>query len=190
MREGRSPRGQPYYPAFPYTSYTRMTDDDLKALKAFLDTVPPVAQPSRPHELGFPFNIRWGLHLWQWAFFTPERFRPDPARDEAWNRGAYLVQGPGHCGECHTPRNVFGVLGRERAYAGGQLGKDKVPDITARRLGGWSEGDLLTLLQLGMNPDGDFVSGEMAKVVQNGTAKLPPEDQQAIAAYLRSLPPR
>jgi mono/diheme cytochrome c family protein len=192
MREGMSPEGQPYYPAFPYTSYTRMSDDDLKALKAYLDTVPPVRQESRAHELSFPFNQRWGMRLWQMAFFEPGRFAPDPARDAAWNRGAYLVQGPGHCAECHTPRTAYGVLERDRAFTGAQLGKEKVPNITSDAeagIGAWSHGDIVTLLKLGMTPEGDFVGSEMAKVVNNGTSKLPEADVAAIATYLESLPP-
>jgi mono/diheme cytochrome c family protein len=193
MREGRAPDGSPYYPAFPYTSYAKMTDEDLRALKAYLDTVPPVSRPSRPHELWFPFDQRWGMRLWQWAFFAPERFEPDPARDAQWNRGAYLVQGPGHCQECHTPRTFYGVLEEDRAFAGAQLGKEKVPNITGdpeAGLGEWSASDIGTVLKLGMTPEGDFVGSEMAKVVNNATGKLPDEDIAAIAAYVKSLPPR
>jgi mono/diheme cytochrome c family protein len=192
MREGVSPDGEPYYPAFPYTSYTRVSEDDLRALKAYLDTVPPVRQASRPHELPFPFDQRWGMRLWQWAFFEPERFTPDPAKDGVWNRGAYLVHGLGHCVECHTPRTSYGVLEQDRAFTGAQLGKEKVPNLTGDPqvgLGSWSEGDVTTLLKLGMTPDGDFVGSEMAKVVNNGTSKLPDEDVRAIATYLKSLPP-
>ena len=193
MREGVSPEGERYYPAFPYTSYTRMTDEDLRALKAWLDTVPPVRQPCRPHELSFPFNQRWGMRFWQLAFFTPERFAPDPAKDAAWNRGAYLVEGPGHCAQCHTPRTAYGTLIEARAYTGAQLGKEKVPNITSdpeAGIGKWSESDLATFFKLGMLPDGDFAGSEMAKVINNGTSKLPEEDVAAIVAYLRSLPPR
>lgn len=194
MQEGRAPDGSAYYPAFPYTSYTRMGEADLRALKAFLDTLPPVARPSRAHALEFPFNQRWAMRLWQWTFFEPARFEPDPAQDEQWNRGAYLVQGPGHCAECHTPRNFAGALDRDMAFAGALLpGDQKVPDITSDPgdgLGTWSRQDIETLLQLGMTPEGDFVSGEMAKVVSNGTSKLPPDDVAAIAAYLESLPAR
>jgi mono/diheme cytochrome c family protein len=193
MREGRAPDGSAYYPAFPYTSYTRMTDDDLRALKAYLDTVPPVDRPSRPHELWFPFDQRWGMRLWQWAFFVPGRFEPDPARDAAWNRGAYLVQGPGHCQECHTPRTFYGVLEEDRAFAGGRLGKERVPNLTGDPevgLGKWSESDIGTVLKLGMTPEGDFVGSDMAKVVNNATGKLPDEDIAAIAGYIKTLPPR
>ena len=192
MREGRSPDGEPYYPAFPYTSYTRMSDEDLKAMKAYLDTVPLVRQPSRPHELSFPFSQRWGMRLWQWAFFTPERFLPDPRQTPAWNRGAYLVLGPGHCAECHTRRTFYGVLEEDRAFAGAQLGKEQVPNITSdpeAGIGRWSESDISLVLKLGMLPDGDFVGSEMARVVNNATSKLPDEDIAAIATYLKSLPP-
>lgn len=191
MREGRAPDGSPLYPAFPYTSYTKMSDADLSALKHYLDTVPAVRQESRPHELGFPFNIRWGLYLWQWLFFTPERLAPDPAHDAAWNRGAYLVLGPGHCGECHTPRTFYGVLDWSRPFTGGQVGKEKIPDITPARahgLGDWSASDITTFLKLGMTPDGDFVGSDMAKIVNNGTSKLPQPDLDAIVGYLQSLP--
>ncbi|MCS6876839.1 MAG: cytochrome c [Geminicoccaceae bacterium] len=193
MRFGKAPDGSPYYPAFPYTSYARMSDADLGALEAYLRTVPPVRRPNRAHELSFPYNLRWGLYLWQWLFHDPAPFRPDPARSETWNRGAYLVEGPGHCGECHTPRTIWGALDRDRAYAGGRLGKETIPNITSdpvRGIGGWSRGDLRTFLLIGIKPDGDFVGGEMAKVVRNGTAKLPEADREAIVEYLLSLPPR
>ncbi len=192
MREGRSPKGEPYYPAFPYTSYALMSEEDLAALKAYLDTIPPVRQASRPHELPFPFNIRWGLRLWQWAFHDPKPFTPDPGRSEAWNRGAYLVLGPGHCGECHTPRTWYGVLDHRRAFTGGQLGHQVIPAITRdpqRGIGRWSAQDLRAFLSIGIKPDGDFVGGEMAKVVRNGTAKLPEADREAIVEFLLSLAP-
>ena len=120
-------------------------------------------------------------------------FLPDPRQSAVWNRGAYLVQGPGHCQECHTPRTFYGVLERGQAFAGARLGKEKVPNITSDRevgLGKWSEGDIGTVLKLGMTPDGDFVGSDMAKIVNNGTGKLPDEDIAAIALYIKSLPPR
>lgn len=194
LREGRSPEGEPYYPAFPYTSFTHMTDEDLLAIKAWIDSLPPSPQESKPHELSFPYNQRWGLDLWQAAFFKPARFEPDKSKDEAWNRGAYLVQGPGHCAECHTPRNFAGALDTARAWAGGPnpAGEGKIPNISSdptAGIGKWSEDDLKTALTLGMLPDGDFLGGEMGKVVNNGTSKLPPEDLQAIVTYVKSLPP-
>jgi mono/diheme cytochrome c family protein len=188
MREGIAPNGAAYYPAFPYTSYAAMPEADLKALKAYLDTIEPVAQENRPHRLAFPYNLRAGLHLWQWAFFDPVPFSPRPDRTMEWNRGAYLVNGPGHCQECHTPRGWTGALDRERAFEGSDLGEGigRVPAITPTEqgIGDWSADDLLLFFQLGMMPDGDFAGGEMGKVVSNATAKLPDADRQAIVDYL------
>lgn len=192
LREGLSPEGQPYYPAFPFTSYTRMNVQDIRALKAYLETLPAVGRKPRDHELRFPFNLRLGLWVWRWLFFRPERFRPDPFRSEQWNRGAYLVEAVGHCGECHTPRNFLGALDRDRAYSGAVLGEIKAPNITPDPeygIGEWSKAQLLDFFQTGMKPDGDTASGEMAKVIRNGTAKLPEEDLRAIIEYLKSLPP-
>jgi mono/diheme cytochrome c family protein len=194
MRDGRAPDGTPYYPAFPYTSYHLMTDPDLRALWAYLRTLPPVRRPTPDHELGFPYNLRFGLYLWQWLFHEPRPFEPDPARDEVWNRGAYLVLGPGHCAECHTPRNWFGALDRDRLFAGNPDGPggDEVPNITGdpeRGIGSWSLDQLVFYLKIGMRPDGDFAGGEMAKVIENGTSKLSGNDRLAIATYLKSLPP-
>ncbi len=192
LREGISPQGQPYYPAFPFTSYTRMTLADLKALKAYLDTVPAVRRKTPSHALHFPFNVRAGLWGWRWLFFRPERFKPDSFRSEQWNRGAYLVEAVGHCGECHTPRNWFGALDRSRSYGGAMLGELRAPNITPDPdygIGEWSKADLLYFFQTGMKPDGDTASSEMAKVIRNGTAKLPEEDLRAIIEYLKSLSP-
>ena len=193
MREGRDPEGWPLYPAFPYTSYTHMTDEDLAALKAYLDTLPAVSQPSKPHELWFPFNIRWGLYLWQWLFFTPERFQPDPPGTRpgtaapiwCWRR-AIAPSATRHapsmaCSNGTAPSPVRSSARRRcptspptppRAWASG------VPAISS------------TLFTLGMTPNGDFVGSEMAKVVNNGTSKLPEADVAAIVAYLQSLPSR
>jgi len=195
LREGVAPDGAPLYPAFPYTSYTHMTDGDLTALAAYLKTVPPVRRESRPHELGLPYSLRLGLRPWRWAFFEPRRFVPDPTKDAVWNRGAYLVTALGHCQECHTPRTWSGALDTELAFTGADLGKDigKAPNITRhpeRGLGKWTDDDYLGVLQLGILPDGDFVAGDMAKVVAHGTSKLPASDQEAIVTYLKSLPPR
>jgi mono/diheme cytochrome c family protein len=195
MQQGVSPSGAPYYPAFPYTSYTLMSADDLRALKAHLDTIPPARRNSPPHDLAFPYNLRLGLRPWRWLFFTPGRFVPDPSRDAAWNRGAFLVNGPGHCQECHTPRTRWGTLDAAQAFAGGDLGPGigKVPNITAhpeRGIGRWSEDDIAFALTIGATPDGQTLAGDMAKVVANGTSRLPEADLLAVAAYLASLPPR
>jgi len=194
MREGRAPDGSPYYPAFPYTSYHRMSEEDLRALFAYLRGLEPVRKARRPHELRFPYNFRFGLYLWQWLFHEPRVFEPDPARSRLWNRGAYLVLGPGHCAECHTPRGWLGQLDWSRPFAGNPQGPDgkPVPNITSdpeKGIGRWSIDQIMFYLEYGMRPDGDFAGGAMAKVIENGTAKLPPEDRRAIATYLKSLPP-
>jgi mono/diheme cytochrome c family protein len=195
MREGTAPDGRHYYPSFPYTSYTLMTDEDILAIKAYLSSQPAVDAPSRGHDLSFPFDQRWALYGWKQLFLEPGPFEPDPDRSAAWNRGAYLVEAVTHCGECHTPRNRWtGALDRSRWLAGTADGPEgeTAPNITphaATGIGGWSDGDLRFLLQLGMMPDGDVVGSLMHEVVEDGTASLPRDDLDAIIAYLRSLPP-
>jgi mono/diheme cytochrome c family protein len=194
LTEGISPGGHPYYPAFPYTSYTRMTVQDLVDLKAHLDTVEPVENAVPDHDLPVPFGFRPAMKIWQLLFFEPGRFEPDPGQSEAWNRGAYLVRGPGHCGECHTPRNALGALDESRHLAGTRSGPDgkAVPNITPHDedgIGRWSEGDITFALQIGLLPDGDAVGGAMAEVVREETGKLEPADLEAIATYLMSVPP-
>jgi mono/diheme cytochrome c family protein len=193
MREGISPGGSPYYPSFPYTSYTGMTDEDVADLFAYLSTVEPVAEPDRAHELGLVYRFRSGLWAWRLAYFTPERFEPDPDRDGTWNRGAYLVEVLGHCGECHTPRNLAGAMRRDRTLSGNPDGPEdeRIPNITPDEetgIGRWSEREIEVFLQLGMMPDGDFAGGSMGPVIRNSTSKLTAEDRTAIATYLRSLP--
>ncbi len=194
MTRGTAPAGHPYFPAFPYTSYTRMTEADLIDLKAYLDTVEPVANPVPPHDLHFPFRLRWLLKAWQLLYFDPGTFKPDPERSEIWNRGAYLVNGPGHCGECHTPRNFLGGPRRDRFLAGTRSGPDgkPVPNITPHEehgIGRWSKGDLVFALQTGILPDGDVLGGAMAEVVDEATSHLERADLEAIAEYLLSVPP-
>jgi mono/diheme cytochrome c family protein len=192
MKFGVAPGGRHLYPAFPYTSYQRMRIADLIDLKAFLDTLPAVAKPSLPHELAFPFNIRRGIGLWQLLYVDGKTFQPDPAKSAELNRGAYLVEGPGHCGECHTPRNWIGGPVLARAYGGGPApeGKGKIPNITsdATGLADWSADDIDTLLTTGFKPNFDSVGSTMAAVVRN-TAKLSDADRKAIAAYVAELPP-
>lgn len=191
MREGVSPQGRHYYPAFPYTSYQRMTPSDVADLFAYMKTLPASAQASKPHEMNFPFNITRGLGLWKLAFLDGKTFKPDPARDGSWNRGAYLADGPGHCAECHSPRNAAGAIIPSQRYAGGPdpEGKGFVPNITQADQGlkNWSAGDIAELLKTGFTPDYDSVGGTMAAVVKN-TARLPDADRAAMAAYIKSLP--
>lgn len=192
LREGISPDGSPYYPSFPFTSYTKMTDEDLRDLKAYLDTVTPVRNDPGGHDLGFPFSMRFGLWPWRWVFFEERRFIPNPDKSDEWNRGAYLTEGPGHCGECHSPRNFAGVVDEDRAYTGTDAGPEgkPVPGLRADDdIGAWSIGDITTFLQIGLTPDGDFVGGAMTDVVNNDTGKLTDADVRAIAVYLKDLPP-
>jgi mono/diheme cytochrome c family protein len=193
VREGVSPKGQHYYPAFPYTSYQRMSREDVADLFAFIMTLPPVEGRAPAHELPFPFNIRRGIGLWKLAFLDGKGFAPDPNRSPEWNRGAYLVNGPGHCAECHSERNFAGAIIEERRFTGGPdpEGRGTVPNITPHPtgIGGWTAADLATLLKTGETPNFDTVGGPMADVVRN-TAQLSDADRQAMAEYLLSLPAR
>ncbi len=201
LLEGKSPEGKPYYPAFPYTSYTRMSLQDMIDLKAYLDTVEPVRNEVPEHKLRFPFSVRTGMFFWRALFFEPaslvikvDSVATDPSQSAAWNRGAYIVNGPGHCGECHTPRNLFGAMQRDRAFSGNPKGPDNkpVPNITGhmeKGIGEWTVDDVVTFLQIGQNPDFDFAGGAMTDVIEDATGKLTEEDVTAIATYLKSLPP-
>jgi mono/diheme cytochrome c family protein len=193
MLRGVGRDGEHLYPSFPYTSYQRMALDDVRDLYAFLKTLPAEATPSEPHQLPFPFNVRRGLGLWKLLHLDGKSFAPDPARSAELNRGAYLVEGPGHCAECHSPRDLSGGIVAARRFAGGPdaEGKGWVPNITphADGLAKWSARDIAWLLESGSNPDGDSVGSSMADVVIN-TGKLSPADRAAMAAYLKSLPPR
>ena len=193
LRHGKSPDGKPYYPAFPYTSYTNMTRQDMLDLKAFLDTVEPVRNEIPDHKLDFPFSVRTAMYLSRGLFFDTEKFAPVPAQSDVWNRGAYIVNGPGHCNECHTPRNIFGAMQRDRALSGNPQGPDNkpVPNITGHgKLGikNWSSDDIVSFLQIGLKPDGDFAGGAMTDVIDDATSKLTEADITAIATYLKSLP--
>jgi mono/diheme cytochrome c family protein len=189
MLKGTSPDGAHYYPAFPYPSYQRMTVPDLRDLFAYLKTLPPVQGKVRPHDLPFPFNIRRTVGVWKFLFLDGEPFRPDPSKSAAWNRGAYLVNGPGHCAECHSPRNLMGGIVSGQRFAGGPAasGDGWVPNITQFDLGKWSEAQIAKLLATGETPDGDTVGGEMGKVVAN-TKNIGAADRAAMATYIKSLP--
>ena len=189
MLKGTSPDGRHYYPAFPYTSYQRIGTGDLRDLFAYLKTLPAVQDKSKPHDVPFPFNIRRTLGGWKLLFLDGKPFEGDPSKDAVWNRGAYLVNGPGHCAECHSPRNILGGIKQDQRFAGGPepSGEGFVPNITQKGLS-MSHDDLVKLLATGETPDGDTIGGDMAKVVAN-TAKLSAEDRAAIATYVKSLPP-
>jgi mono/diheme cytochrome c family protein len=194
MLKGVGRNDEHLFPAFPYTSYQRMRIDDVRDLYAYLKTLPAIAAPSRPHELSFPFNVRAGIGLWKLLYFDGKTFAADDdSKTEAYNRGAYLVEGPGHCAECHSPRNVLGGIKEERRFAGGldAEGKHWVPNITPHEDGiaHYSLKDLTYLLETGVKPDFDVVGSTMGAVVDN-TSRLAPADRAAIASYLKALPPR
>ena len=192
MKKGVSPGRENLYPAFPYASYQHMTLTDLADLKAFLDTLPAIASNVPKHELSFPYNIRAGLSVWRGLYLDGKTFKPDPAKSELVNRGAYLVEGPSHCGECHTPRDRLGGMIQAKKLSGAPNpdGKGRIPNLTPHEtgLGKWSEKDIVYALETGLTPDGDAMGGTMAKVQQN-MAKLTARDREAIAAYLKSIPP-
>lgn len=188
MLYGTSPSGEHYYPAFPYTSYTHANLQDIADLHSFLATLPASDVASLPHEIGLPFNIRRGLGLWKWLFAGKDWVLAGELSDQVI-RGRYLVEGLGHCAECHTPRNAIGGLDRARWMAGGPTpdGKGKFPNLTPAKLS-WSEPDIAYYLETGFTPDFDAAGGHMASVVQN-TGQLTPDDRTAIAAYLKAIPP-
>ena len=184
MRDGVSPDGRHYYPAFPYTSYQRMSVTDLRDLFGFLRTLPSVEGRAREHELPFPFNIRRGLGLWKAAFLDGRAFAPDPSKSATWNRGAYLVEGLAHCAECHSPRNALGAIPDDERFSGGPNpeGRGRVPNITPHENGlkDWSAADIQELLSSGMTPSGDFVGSTMSAVVAR-ISQVPEADRAAMA---------
>jgi mono/diheme cytochrome c family protein len=193
--KGTSPRGRHLFPAFPYTSYQHMALADVRDLFAYLKTLPPVPGRVRRHDLAFPFNIRRLVGVWKLLFLHGGPYAANPSQSSQWNRGAYLVNGPGHCAECHSPRNVLGAIIDNERFAGGPTpdGKGFVPNITPTGLQHddpvWAAKDIAGFLEDGMNPAGDFAGGAMAEVIRN-TALLGAADRAAIAAYIDSLPPR
>lgn len=197
MREGIAPDGSNYFPVFPYTSFTYMTDEDLKAIKAYIFTLKPVDRPNRPHEVGFPFNIRFAQLFWKLLFFDQGPYKPDAGKSAAWNRGAYLSLAVAHCAECHTPRNFLGGLDKSRWFLGATKEEgpegEPVPDIRSDRSGRgihkWSRDEIVEYLETGSDPDGDYAGSLMFDVVDQGTELLSDADRKAIAEYLKDLPP-
>jgi mono/diheme cytochrome c family protein len=192
MKDGTSPDGRHYYPAFPYASYQRMRTEDLIDLKAYLDTLPAAENVVAGPDLAFPYNFRRGLGLWKLLYLDGEPYTPNPAYSEQAQAGGYLVEGPGHCGECHTPRDVFGGMERDRWLAGGPSpeGKGTIPNITpvAGAFGDWTPEEIAYALESGFTPDFDSLGGSMASVVTNWS-HVPAADREAVAAYLKAIPP-
>jgi mono/diheme cytochrome c family protein len=196
LRRGISPAGEHYFPAFPFPSFTGMTDRDILDIRAYLLTQQPAAIPNKPHDVPFPYDVRATMLGWRLLYFDEGPLAPDPKASPEWNRGNYLVNAVSHCGECHTPRNFLGASDTGRRFAGARLagedGKEGklAPNITpdaAAGIGKWSVEDIVAVLHRGVTPDGDFVAAPMSEVVA-GTAKLTDADRRAIAVYLKSLP--
>jgi mono/diheme cytochrome c family protein len=188
---GVSPEGDHYFPAFPFTAYTGLSERDILALKAYLFSIPPVSNENREHDLAWYMSSRLAAGAWKELNFEPARFVADGEKSEQWNRGAYLVRHLGHCGECHTPRSTTGVLESDLEMAGSVLGEEKIPNISPHRgdgIGRWSASDIEYFLDVGMLPDGDFAGSSMVDVIDDNTSKLTREDRLAIAEYLLSLP--
>lgn len=184
LHNGRSRDGRLLYPAFPYDAYTHVSDDDADALFAYLRSLPAVAQPNRPHALRFPYDTQLALALWRALYFRPGRFAPQAAQSAAWNRGAYLVRGLGHCSACHAPRNALGATRDTNALAGGLI---PMQNWFAPALGGGPAQPVAALLQRGLSERAALL-GPMAEVVLHSTQHVAPADLLAMAVYLESLP--
>lgn len=193
--KGTAPDGSHLYPAFPYTSYQYMRLDDVRDLFAYLRTLPAVAGRPGGHDLRFPFNIRRLIGVWKLLYLHGGPLAADPSRSAQFNRGAYLVNGPGHCAECHSPRNALGAIIDSERFAGGPSadGNGWVPNITPAGLergdDHWTKDDITSFLGDGMTPSGDFAGAGMAEVIRN-TALLSHDDRAAMADYIAALPPR
>ncbi len=194
LHQGKGRRGELLYPVFSYTSFTKVTRDDALAIFAYLQSLPSVQRPDTAPGLEFPYNVRSSLVAWRALYFKPGEYRPDPAKSESWNRGAYLVQGLGHCNECHTTRDSLGGIEQDRHLTGGQIPQLDwyAPDLSTQAgggLDGWSAQDIVDLLKTGQSGKGSAF-GPMADVVRLSTQHMTDADLQAVAVYLQSLPPR
>jgi mono/diheme cytochrome c family protein len=191
LRLGVAPDGSRYYPAFPYPNFSKLTRDDILAIRAYLGTLAPISNKAPPPRLAFPLNFRVVMRVWNFLFFRPGILTPDQQKGADWNRGRYLVEGLGHCGACHTPKNMMGADKRGASYAGGAIGGYFAPRLDGAARGGlksWSVDELAEYLQSGRNGK-SHAGGLMAEVVVNSTAKMSDADVKAIAVYLKSLPP-
>jgi mono/diheme cytochrome c family protein len=191
LTSGVSPRGTHYYPAFPYTSYAGMTPADIKDLAAYLRTLSPVSGKAPPHDISVLFQYRRVVGFWKLLFFKADGSVPPPSGDPVRDRGAYLVEALAHCAECHSTRNVLGAIKPAARYAGGPdpEGVGFFPNITPDRIGHWTQRDIAQMLTTGMTREHGRVGSSMLDVVTN-LAMLPQADRDAIASYIKSLPPR
>lgn len=193
LHAGVDKDGRPLYPAFPYASYTTLSRDDILAIKAYLFSLPVAHAPAPRNELSFPFNQRWAISFWNALFLKKERFQPEPDKSPAYNRGAYLATALGHCGECHTPRNLAFAMKRNDALAGAELEGWKAYNITSDQqhgIGGWSDQQLIDYFSKGHAAGRGTASGPMGEVVQYSLQYLTPSDLSALVTYLRDVKPQ
>ncbi|MBT9383850.1 cytochrome c [Pseudooceanicola sp. CBS1P-1] len=186
MKRGVTPQDTHLYPAFPYTTYTRASLQDIADLFAFLRTLPADTTPSQPQQVGFPFSLRRGIGAWKILYLNASWVEDAPTPE--LERGRYLVEALGHCAECHTPRDALGGLERDAWMAGAATadGKGRVPNLTPAALS-WTQEEIAEYLGSGFTPEFDVAGGEMAEVVQN-LSHLSEADRMAIAAYVKALP--
>ena len=191
LHQGLNKRGQDMYPAMPYDFYTRVTREDSDAIFAYLRTLPPAVNAVDVNQLRFPFNVRMSMMVWRELFFSEGSFKPDAAKSAAWNRGAYLVEGLGHCSACHSPRDALGGIEKDRAYTGATVDGWFALNLSSNLhtgLGRWSVQDIATYLKTGALPDRTTALGPMALVVKNSTSYLTDADLAAMATYLKDIP--
>ncbi|MEO6918004.1 MAG: cytochrome c [Collimonas sp.] len=191
LHNGVDDEGQNLYPAFPYTSFTKLSRDDVLAIKAYLFSLPAISQKTPENKLPFPLNQRWILSGWKLFNFTPGEWKADPAKSAEWNRGMYLVEGLAHCQECHTPRNVTMGVDGKRAFGGAQLGGWTAFNITpdpVSGVGGWKDEELLQYLKTGLVPGKASAAGGMAEAIEHSLQYLSDDDLKSIVTYVRSVP--
>src|SRR6188472_2769664 len=185
--------GKFLYPTMPFDAFTKISEDDLKALWSYIRSLPPIKQQNRENELTFPFSIRYGMLVWRMLFFRAQWFEPDPAKSAQWNRGAYLVEALAHCGDCHTPRNLGFALDNRNKFAGAITAGWRAFNISSDKatgLGNWRDEDLISYLSLGHAPGHGSASGPMGEAVDHSFSQFAPEDISSIVVYLRSVPPQ
>jgi mono/diheme cytochrome c family protein len=190
LREGVAPDGSRYYPAFPYPNFTKLTRDDVLAIRAYLATLTPLRNSPPPPDLRWPLNYRVVMQVWNNLFFRPGIFQPSQQKSATWNRGAYLVEGVAHCGACHTPKNLFGADRRGEPFGGGLVQGWFAPRLDGAARSGlksWSADDIVEYLQSGRNGH-SHAGGLMAEVVVNSTSRMSEPDLRAMAVYLKDLP--
>lgn len=194
LTQGVSPQEEYYYPVFPYTSFNAMSTTDIEDLWRYLESVPTAKTVNRKHQIKFPFSLSLVPRLWRKTFFRHKPFHFNPKESLRWNRGSYLVEVLGHCHECHSPRNFIGAIIKKEAYSGAKHPTENsyIPNITpdpTSGIGHWDEDDISWFLETGFLPDGDVTTGVMAEIVETSTSQLTMSDREAIAIFLKSLPP-